>query len=416
MHSLSLRARIVLVLVLIVTVTSTLFAGGVLFMKVKLEEVVFANMVQNQLQTLITRLETDQYAPDQLFDHWALSYGPDIEALPDSILSLGPGSHHSVRASGRHYQVEVGEWRDQPIYLTYDITDWEQQEHQLLALLAYGIGILILVTLIMGWQSSLAILAPVRRLSDRLNAIQPRDRHIRIANEFQGSEIAPIASAFDRYQSRLDQFVDRERSFTAAASHELRTPLSVISGALDVLDTRQPDPATTRALSRIRRACGEMQAFIETTLFLSREDATTIDQGNPEPLYDIVNQVLEDNEELVRQQNVSVTVNGNRSITLVQPASLSKICIGNILRNAIEHSPGGNITVSLSEDSIRIEDNGEGISGENLPHVFDRDFTTKTGGIGLGLNLVRRICDRFHWRIEIDSQPGEGTRVDLSFT
>jgi len=58
---------------------------------------------------------------------------------------------------------------------------------------------------------------------------------------------------------------------------------------------------------------------------------------------------------------------------------------------------------------------GAGIPEDQLPHVFDRSYTTKPSGTGMGLNLVKRICDRFNWQIEIDSEPGRGTTVVVSF-
>ena len=62
---------------------------------------------------------------------------------------------------------------------------------------------------------------------------------------------------------------------------------------------------------------------------------------------------------------------------------------------------------------------GAGIPGDQLPHMFDRSYTTKPSGTGMGLNLVKRICDRFNWQIEIeieiDSERGRGTTVFVSF-
>ncbi|MDR2881873.1 MAG: HAMP domain-containing histidine kinase, partial [Azoarcus sp.] len=58
-------------------------------------------------------------------------------------------------------------------------------------------------------------------------------------------------------------------------------------------------------------------------------------------------------------------------------------------------------------------DTGSGIPASDLPHVFDRSYTTKEDGNGLGLNLAKRICDRFGWRIDIQSEKGKGTRVTL---
>jgi len=70
----------------------------------------------------------------------------------------------------------------------------------------------------------------------------------------------------------------------------------------------------------------------------------------------------------------------------------------------------------VQEDSIRIADTGEGIAADKIDEVFDRSYSTKPGGTGLGLNLVRRICDRFHWQLDIESEQGKGTTVTIGFS
>lgn len=411
----SLRWRIILVLGLIVTVTSALFAYGVLQMKEQLEEVIFDDMVRGQLEELLQQVDHQTYDDSKLFRDWAFHYGDAAADAHPALRALGPGSHHSVFIDDRYYQVEVGSHGGQPVYLTYDITGWEQQEHELLELLAWGIGLLAIVAVILGSQASRTILAPVKALTDRLSSIHPRERNLRISGEFAGNEIGQIATAFDTYLERLDQFVDRERSFTAAASHELRTPLSVMMGAIDILDAQPQPPASQRALARLKRACGEMRAFIEATLFLSREDSTTIHDEPKAHLPEIIMGLLEDNQPQLTERSITVTTDVPDSLVLTQPASLVQIMLGNILRNAIEHTRNGNIVIVASDSEVTVRDTGTGIPAADLPHIFERSYTTKKDGLGLGLNLVKRICDRFGWQINIASTVGEGTTTIIRF-
>jgi len=413
-HQTSLRARIIVALVVIVTVTSSLFAIGVLFMKEKLEEVIFDRMVRSQLDQLIAQLDAGTYDPDRLFEGWSFHF-EDTGAIDPILHALQPGSHHSVRVGERHYQVEVAERDGHPVYLTYDITEWENLEHRLLGMLAWAIGALTLVALAMGRQASRAILAPVNALTARLAAMQPRQRNLRIAAEFEGDEIGRIARAFDQYMERLDHFVERERSFTAAASHELRTPLSVMLGALDVLEAQEQSPAGQRAIARMRRACGEMRAFIEATLLLSREDSTTLQPDAATDLPALVTALVEDSEPLLQERNIRITTDIPPGFTLPQPRSLVQITLGNILRNAIEHTRDGSIELRVHDGVLTIRDTGCGIAAADLPRIFERSYTTKKEGVGLGLNLVKRICDRFGWRITVASEEGRGTTVTLGF-
>ncbi|MGV3591261.1 MAG: sensor histidine kinase [Gammaproteobacteria bacterium] len=410
----SLRARIIVALVVIVTVTSSLFAIGVLFMKEKLEEVIFDRMVRSQLEQLVAQLDAGTYDPDRLFEGWSFHF-EDTGTVDPILHALPPGSHHSVRVGERHFQVEVAERNGHPVYLTYDITEWENLEHRLLGMLAWAIAALAIVTIAMGRQASRAILAPVNALTARLAAMQPRQRNLRIAAEFEGDEIGRIARAFDQYMERLDHFVERERSFTAAASHELRTPLSVMLGALDVLETQEQSAPGQRAIARMRRACGEMRAFIEATLLLSREDGATIQQEASTDVPALVAALIEDIQPLLQERKVSISTDIPPHFTLPHPPSLVQIMLGNILRNAIEHTRAGSIELRVRDGALTIRDTGCGIAAADLPRIFERSYTTKKDGVGLGLNLVKRICDRFGWQIDVTSAIGEGTTVTLAW-
>lgn len=411
----SLRFRVLLALVIIVTVTSFLFAGGVLIIKAQLEAVIFGEMAAKEFDALVSKVEDGSYRESELFSGWKFYFGDDVQNLPEEITSLSAGSHHTVSVGEYVYQVEVGQWRGTPAYLTYDISDWEEQEHRVLIMLLYGLGIVLIAALIMGFTATRSILAPVRQLSSRLIEIQPGERSLRIAQEYQGTEIGQIAAAFDKYMERLDQFVERERSFTSAASHELRTPLSVMMGAVDVLSSNEQSAASLRAIERIKRACSEMLAFIEATLYMSREDGNQIDQSSPADLRAIVTRLLDDNSEQLRSRNIAVETQFDVAPQLNVPSSLLQITVSNLLRNAMEHTQSGRISVEVNGNCFRIKDTGVGIPSDKIQEVFDRSYTTKPGGTGLGLNLVRRICDRFHWQIDIESETGQGTTVTILF-
>lgn len=415
MKKISLRARIIIAMVTTVTVTSTVLAGGAFLIKQKLEAVTFGSMVRDQLEVVIAQAENGVRFDNKLFQSWDFYSGTEVESLPQRVRSLTPGSHHSVRVEDRFYQVEVAEWNGAPAILTYDITEWEIQEHESLAILLYGIGIVMFAAILMGFWASRAILSPVQALSARLTSIRPDERNTRISPDFSNNEMAPIANAVDRYLERLDSFVERERSFSSAASHELRTPLSVVMGAVDVLDANQQTPASRRALARIKRACGEMLAFIEATLFLSRENITMTSEEAGADIRDIVTALLEDSASYLKERHIEVSTDFEAALVLRQPASIAKIVVGNILRNAIQHTKDESLTIRTQGHSLTIADTGEGIPAEQLNQVYDRSFTTKRGGTGLGLNLVKRICDRFKWTISIDSRLGRGTTVSLNF-
>lgn len=411
----TLRQRLVTTTVIIITVTSTLFAGGVLTIKQMLEEATFGDMVHEQLVALVDHPQWESLLDSPLFKQWRYYRGDSTSTLPADIRNMAPGVYHGTPMEGQYYHLQIVDTESGKAYLFYNISDWEQQEHLLLFILLLGVLLVLGIAILMASGSASKILEPVQRLTQRLRRINPGERQLRIAGEFTDSDIWQIAAAFDSYLERIDNFVARERSFTAAASHELRTPLSVMMGAVDVIEANQPNPVSTRALERIRRACGDMHAFIEAALLLSREEDGGLHQTDSTHLCELTEQLLEDLQPQIKEADITTQLVYGQAIELPVPESISKILVGNLLRNAIEHTPGGSIEISLEPTHLTIKDNGIGIAPNDLPNVFNQRYSSKPEGTGLGLYMVKRICERFGWHIDIESEPGHGTRVHVRF-
>ncbi len=415
MKNLSMKHRIILSIVGLLTLTSAFFGTGLLMIQQKLEEATFGKMVHQQIEAAMLQPDAEKILANPLFHDWNFYRGSDISHLPEEIRELSPGAYHSVKVGDKHYQIEVVEGDIGHEYMVYDITSWEEQEHLLLHLLAAGVIMTFFAAILVGKWVVTPILSPVHRFTHRLTEIQPRDRKVRIGDEFANCEIAQIGEAFDRYLTRLDSFVEREQSFTAAASHELRTPLSVIVGALDILDINVTTPPQRRALQRIRRATTDMQAFIEATLFLSREDSNTLVDQPATSLRNVVQELITETTPVLEMKGITLEQSLKDDVVIQQPRSILLITIGNILKNAIEHSQGDHLTITVRENVLQIRDNGVGISVDDQHQIYEASYSTKPGGTGLGLNLVRRICDRFQWTLTLDSQPGGGTTFTIVF-
>jgi signal transduction histidine kinase len=418
-NQLSLRARLMWAIVALVTLISTLFVFVVWEMKVRLEAVAFSHMVADQLDLILEAPGGPASFDESLLRDWNLYYGNRLVQMPTEFADLPEGSHHSVRVDGRYYQLEVSDRTGQHVVLSHDITEWELQEHWLLRVLALGVLLVLVVAVVAGWWSALAVLAPLKQLTMRLGKVRPDQRGVRIASDFQGSETAHIARAFDQYMERLDQFVEREKYFATAASHELRTPLSVMKGAVEVLDAQARQqamtPAAERAVQRIERACEDMLGFVEVSLLLSREDSNPVADTHDVSVAAVIQQVCDDLAPVMHECHIQLDLEIAQDQVLQQNHSVIQVLIGNLLRNAVEHTQAGEIAISLQSSVLTVRDTGEGIAAAQLEHIFERGYSTKENGTGIGLNLVRRLCERFQWQLRLYSEPGLGTCVTVDF-
>lgn len=410
----SLRLRITLAMLALAAVGSSIFALSVYLAAERLEYSVLNREVETEFHSLAARARQDPELRTVQSELVLGFIGRDNPDLPRALAALPSGHYHAVPLGDRAYQVFVDQDRGRDIYVAYDITEWEALERPVINILAAGVVLGSLLAVVLGFWVSRQVIAPVTALSARLKALDPRERSVRLAGDFEG-EVSVIAEAVDRYLERLDGFVEREQLFTAAAAHELRTPVAVIQGATEVL-AEQPDlPAPAqRATARLQRATRDMREYIDALLFLSREEQRdNFEQARCE-IGRIVKQLAEDYRGLSHAKPLVFDVCVEGETWIDAPPALPAIVVSNLLRNAVEHTADGAIRVSLTGRTLEIADTGSGIPKEAQPLLFKRDYTTKSRG-GMGLHLTKRICDRFGWQLAIASSPGQGTTARVDF-
>lgn len=332
--------------------------------------------------------------------------------LPEALRGLGPDVDGVTLTYDDHtYRVGTQQIGPKQAYLAYDITAIENRESMFkLVAIAAALLVLALAVPLGAWIARIS-LKPINALADHVASLQPGPRTTRLGQQFEHYEVGVIARAFDRFMSRLEEFVERERSFTADASHELRTPLAVIQGAVEVLQ-QNPQLAGSGPLTRIDRASNQMAELIEALLFLARDEQPELDGANPTCQADqVVNEVVDAYRPLMTKKQAEI---GTLDACEVRaPRIALVIAFGNLLRNAIRHG-GDEIRITLADHRLIVTDNGTGMNSDVLEHAFDRGYRYGPGaGLGLGLYLVKRIADRYHWRIRVASRPNEGTRIEL---
>lgn len=336
--------------------------------------------------------------------------------LPAFIRELADGPHE-LRAQDRVYQIFIGPVDGKRLILMRDATLFEEREDAIFSALLLAVLAASLLALWTGFALSRRVIAPVTNLARSVAGLTPAQPHQRLSQNYASDEVGELAHTFDRYLERMREFVAREQEFTANASHELRTPLTVIQGAVELLSAEPQLPMQQRrVLQRIERACHEMSQVVESLLLLAREDSIPHDARCR--VSGVLQSLLDETRHLLAGKALTITTHIEHDLELPVPCIILTIAIGNLLRNAITYTSEGEIVVHVGHQVVHISDTGVGIRPEELPHLFERHFRgsdSGMGGSGLGLSIVKRICDRFGWRVEISALPERGTRVSLYF-
>jgi len=216
-----------------------------------------------------------------------------------------------------------------------------------------------------------------------------------------------------------DTSKDPAIQFTSVLAHEVRNPLTNINLSVELLGAEIKNNDLKIYLAIIRRSSIRINDLINE---LVKYQEAEVVQAEKHSIKDLLNEALEMAVDRILLKNISVLKDyaaEDWSIVLNKPKM--KIALTNIIINAIDAMTRDKGQIKLVTRSIRgrfiiqIEDNGCGISAENLKNVFKPFFTNKPGGLGLGLATTYDILRSNHVGVNIESGEGEGTRFTLVF-
>jgi two-component system, OmpR family, sensor histidine kinase ResE len=224
----------------------------------------------------------------------------------------------------------------------------------------------------------------------------------------------------------LDDLTERERrelaerEFVSNAAHELRTPLTTIIGAVEVLQAgaKEHPEERDRFLAHIEREAARLARLAHALLSLARAHAgEEHPRLEPTLLEPLLREVAVD---LRPQDGVAVDVECTPDLAAHVNRDLLEQALRNLGENATKHTPSGHVVLRAYASGrtvrVEVEDTGIGMSGEAQRHVFDRFYRGRDRdpeGFGLGLAIVAQAVRSLDGRIELDSAPGEGTRVRI---
>ena len=350
----------------------------------------------------------------------------DIQlGLPELRVARGAeqDSVRTVRSSdGTDYRVVTVPLRNEPgtalsMAQSLQTTQETLDELGVVMLIVGGLGVMVAAAF--GMAVARSGLRPVRRLTTAAEDVARTDELKPI--QVSGSdEIARLAGAFNEMLTALGASRERQRRLVADAGHELRTPLTSLRTNIDLLaqaDSRgglEPQ-ARHELLADVRAQIEELTLLIQDLVQLARDEPVAY---RPEPvdLADVVEQAVE----RVRRRAGTVRFDVQaESWPVVGELQTLDRAVVNLLDNAVKWSPpGGLVTVRLVNGVLDVADQGRGISGQDLPHIFDRFYRASDArrlpGSGLGLAIVRQAAERHGGSVSAGRTPQGGAIFRLT--
>jgi signal transduction histidine kinase len=229
--------------------------------------------------------------------------------------------------------------------------------------------------------------------------------------------VLALMNALEQFSSRLQRFVTRERNFTRNASHELRTPLAVLKANLELLQKFPELPKRDEVIQRMARTVNDMESLVETLLILARESESKLSWSSV-VLNDLVAEQLDQVQRAMGKPGVQTSMTADCLLETQAPERVLGMIFHNLLRNAMTFTESGEIRVHVDEHAVTVKDTGCGMSEADLERAFEpfyRAHDRSNEGYGLGLAIVSRLCRRFGWPLEVDSELGQGTEFRVNF-
>jgi signal transduction histidine kinase len=256
---------------------------------------------------------------------------------------------------------------------------------------------------------------PMDNLINAAQRIEAGDYSAQVP-EYGSPDIRSVARAFNSMSARLKTVDDQRRSFMADVTHELRTPLSVIRGQAEAI-ADGVYPADPEHLAPILDATQTLDRLVQDLKTLVDTDAgNLVLHREPTDLGALVRDTVESFRPQAESAGLALTavIAENLPLKDVDPSRMRQV-VGNLLSNAIRHTPsGGSVKVAVDASGFTVADTGEGISPELQPHVFERFARgPNSTGSGLGLAIAQEIIRAHSGRIEVSSSPS-GTTLTVT--
>ena len=386
---------------------------GVFAVFLLFEDVLTKQALENEANYYWQRYQNDQTA--SLPDTYNM-IGYVRATTPDEFVELTPG-YHDVRDGDA--VVLVDEREGGRLVLVYN----RAQVGELLLL--FGLVPLIVVLIVIyltlygAYRVTRRTVSPVIQLAHRvkeLNPAEPQSDLFRLEEQLNSEdEVSLLADAMADLADRLSAFSERERNFTRDASHELRSPLTVIRLATQMLDQETLSDSARVAVERIRQNAKDMEELTEAFLLLAREsteaDLADVNVG------EIVASEIERAQIVAVDSPVEISFEKGGDPIVQAPSKVVATVVGNLIRNAMNYTDAGSVTVVLDATSVVVTDTGPGMSEQDIELAFVpfQRGERQRGGFGVGLTIVKRLADRFNWKIDISSEVGSGTTVRVNF-
>ncbi|MHA6511426.1 sensor histidine kinase [Tessaracoccus sp. Z1128] len=290
-----------------------------------------------------------------------------------------------------------------------------------------GIGLVVALALAIGltWLETIRLRRPLEQLTAAAALLEAGDYTARVPETATSPEFHAVAEAFNGMASRLDSTETSRRRLLSDVAHELRTPLATLTAELEaVIDDVVPWDRESQQLLTLQAARLKKIAADLDDVSRAEEGRFTLDT-QAQPVWDLIETAVASVATRYADKGVVLSADSDSGFVVADPQRVGQI-LGNLLDNALRHTPaGGMVRISARESKsevvMMVTDTGDGLAAEQLSKVFERFYRADTarardaGGSGIGLTIARSLALAHGGSLTVTSPGlGHGSTFTLS--
>ncbi|MDH4567464.1 HAMP domain-containing histidine kinase [Pseudomonas sp. BN414] len=408
-----LERRIIFAFVLMTLIVGGTFSLGIVAIVHFIEEHLVSEEMSRELDYAIDEeLKLDPAARIDANTRFFSSHS-GRDALPPRFTGLPEGFSEVLDGDAAYYVFKRSHGSHEDV-LVEEQHEFEARERALFDVVLAGFLLSVFGAWGLGRLLARRVMAPVRRLAQQ---VRHRDQLLpmapRLSPDYPDDEVGRLAAAFDETLGQLRHSLERERLFTSDVSHELRTPLMIIATSCELLLDAPGLTAGERAqVTRIARASADMHDLVQTFLRLARAGQEEVGLAEKVDLSGLAAEQYRQWMPQFQAKGLAFTLIDEGTGADRYEAPQLRTVMSNLLRNSLHYTEQGAVRLILAVDGFRVEDSGQGIPEEEQERIFQsfvRGQQARGEGLGVGLSLVRRICQQQGWEVQVESSPDSGS-------
>ncbi len=272
---------------------------------------------------------------------------------------------------------------------------------------------LILAVFTLNYLGLRRAMRPLHRLLTWLDRYRLGEKNEPLDNPTNISEFRRLNESATTTMARSERLHAQQRQFLGNASHEMQTPLAICQNRIELLLDEEGFSETQMGeLLKIRRTLADLTRLNRSLLLLCKIEGGAFTERRPIRLVDLLEKILPDFRSAHPDTLTATDIDPKSAPTPEMDESLAAALLTNLLRNAYVHNrPGGSVRIALKNNSLVVSNTGETDAALDAEAIFDRFYHTpgRAASTGLGLPIVRAICEHYGLRIEYTFEQGMHT-------